>query len=208
MKKISFPIFFKFLMLSFSVFYLVFIPMLLHAGTFYQCVDKDGNEMLLNFPVEGQTCAPVGTYEEMTDSPGESKAAVSTDNKITKIMVSRNQVLVPVTIVYDGKEINVNLLMDTGATKTTIHTGISDRLYVNRYKTKKAKAGVVGGGIIDTNIITVDNLKIGPHSIPNWDIMIVPHDGYAVNFDGLLGMDVLGKLSYKIDLTKQIIIWE
>jgi hypothetical protein len=38
--------------------------------------------------------------------------------------------------------------------------------------------------------------------------VIVPHDGPAVKFDGLLGMDVLGSLSYKIDLAKQVIIWE
>jgi hypothetical protein len=51
-------------------------------------------------------------------------------------------------------------------------------------------------------------LKIGPHAIRNKNIAVVPHDGPAVKFDGLLGMDVLGRLSYKIDFAKQVIIWE
>ncbi|MFA5322940.1 MAG: retropepsin-like aspartic protease [Smithella sp.] len=199
---------FKFLTRSLVVLCLLFIPVFIDAGTFYQCVDKDGTETLLDFPVEDQTCTPIGIYEERSDSQRENKAAVPSDNKITKIVVRGNQVLIPATIVYGGKEVDVRLLMDTGATRTVIHTEISDRLYISRYKTKKAKAGVVGGGIIETNIITIDSLKIGPHSIRNWDIMVVPHEGYAVNFDGLLGMDVLGKMSYRIDLAKQVIIWE
>jgi len=199
---------FKFLTRSLVVLCLLFIPVFIHAGTFYKCVDKGGTETLLDFPVEGQTCTTIGTYEEMSDSQRGNKPAVSSNDKITKITVKGNQVLIPATIVYGGKEVDVRLLMDTGATRTTIHTEISDRLYINRYKAKKAKAGVVGGGIIETSIINIDSFKIGPHSIRNWDIMVVPHEGYAVDFDGLLGMDVLGQMSYKLDLAKQIIIWE
>ena len=54
----------------------------------------------------------------------------------------------------------------------------------------------------------MDILKIGPHTIHNKKIVIVPHEGPAVKFDGLLGMDVIGELSYKVDLAKQVLIWE
>ena len=119
-----------------------------------------------------------------------------------------NQVLVPVTLVYDNTEANVTLLMDTGASSTTIHTEVADRLYINLLKTQKIKGGVVGGGIIDAHVVKMDVIKIGPHEIRDWNIAVVNHEGYKVRFDGLLGMDVLGSLSYKLDLAKQVIVWE
>jgi Aspartyl protease len=207
MKKTSFIIDFQFLTLSLVVLSVLFIPILIYAGEFYKCNDKGGNETLSDFPVDGQTCKQIQTYEETTGTQRKSKKIVSSDDKITEIIVSRNQVLVPVTLIYDKKEVNVHLLMDTGASVTTIHTEIADRLYVNLYKAKKTKAQVVGGSIIEARIIMMD-LKIGPHTIHNKNIVIVPHDGPAVNFDGLLGMDVMGGMSYKIDLANKVIIWE
>jgi predicted aspartyl protease len=206
MKKTSFRTDFQFLTLLFVVLCTLFIPMLIYAGGFYQCHDRGGNETLSDFPVDGQTCTQIGTYEETTGA--QNKKTVSPDDKITKIIVQGNQVLIPVTLIYDKTEVNVNLLMDTGATGTTINTEIADRLYIKLYKAKKTKAQVVGGSIIEASTIMMDILKIGPHTIHNKNILIVPHDGPAVKFDGLLGMDVLGGLSYRIDLAKQVIIWE
>ena len=116
--------------------------------------------------------------------------------------------MVPVKIVHGREEANVSLLMDTGATRTAIHTETADQLYINLYNTQKAQAGVVGGGIIDVNIVALDSLQIGPHVIQNCNIAFIPHEGRAVNFDGLLGMDILSRFGYKIDLANQIIIWE
>jgi len=209
MKKTSFIIDFQFLTLSLVVLGVLFIPILIYAGEFYQCHDKGGNETLSDFPIDGQTCTQSHIYyEETTGAQRENKTTVSSDDKITKIIVRGNQVLVPVTLIYDKTEVNVHLLMDTGSTGTTIHTEIADRLYIKLYKAKKIKAQVVGGSIIETRIIMMDILKIGPHTIHNKNIVIVSHEGQAVKFDGLLGMDVLGGLSYKIDLAKQVIIWE
>jgi len=208
MKKTSFLIDFQLLTLSLVVLGVLIIPILIYAGTFYRCFDKDGNETLLDYPVEGQTCTQAGSSEEGTSTPRGNKTAVSPDEKITKIIVKGNRVLVPVTLVYGREETNVHLVLDTGATGTTIHTEIADRLYINLYKSKKAKGEVVGGGIIEASIIRMDSLKVGPHTFRNQDVFIVPHEGPAAKYDGLLGMDVLGSVSYKIDLAKQVIIWE
>ncbi|MEN6375199.1 MAG: retropepsin-like aspartic protease [Smithella sp.] len=208
MKKISFLIDFKCLTLLLVLSFVLFIPMLGYAGTFYNCIDNDGNETLSDVPVYGQTCKPMETYDETRSTQGENKNVAHQDNRITKIIVSRNQIFVPATIAYDREEVNVNLLLDTGATRTTINTEIADRLYMRLSKARKAKGQVVGGGIIEANIVKVDSFKVGPHTFHNQDIFIVPHEGRAVKFDGLLGMDVLGALSYRIDLAKQVIIWE
>ena len=208
MKKTSCLIDFQFLPLSLVVLCVLFMPMLVSAGTFYNCHDKGGNDTLSNIPIEGQTCVQKQTYEETTAVPKENNKTASPDDKITKIIIRKNQILVPVTLINDNKEVTVNLLMDTGASGTTINTETADRLYISLYKAKKTKAQVVGGSIIEASIVTMDILKIGPHTIHNKNIVIVPHDGPAVKFDGLLGLDVLGSLSYKIDFARQVIIWE
>ena len=144
----------------------------------------------------------------MSGRQSENKTAVLSDYKITKIIVRGNQVLVPAILMYGSREVSVHLLLDTGATATAIHDEIAGRLYINLYKAKKAKGEVVGGAVIEASIIRMDILKIGPHTIRNMDIFIVPYNGSSAKFDGLLGMDVLGRLSYKIDFAKQVIIWE
>lgn len=193
------------LLISFIV---LFMPILIHAGTFYKCLDKHGNETLLDFPVEDQSCIEIGSFEEMPRTQSESKAVVSKDDKITKVIVRGNQVLIPAKITYGREEANINLLMDTGASGTAIHTKIADQLYINLYKAQKAQAGIVGGGMIDASIVTVDSLQIGPHVIENCNVAFIPHEGRAVNFDGLLGMDFLGRFGYRVNLAQQIIIWE
>lgn len=208
MNKIPFSNSLQSTLLSFMLSFVLLMPALVYGGTFYKCLDKNGNETLLDFPVEDQSCIQIGSFEEMTSAQSESKPVASRDDRITKVMIKGNQVLVPATITYGREQAHVHLLMDTGASGTAIHSKIADQLYINLYKAQKAKAGIVGGGMIDASIVTVDSLQIGPHLIENCTVAFIPHEGRAVNFDGLLGMDVLGRFGYRIDLTKQIMVWE
>ncbi|MBW1752533.1 MAG: hypothetical protein JRJ46_05410, partial [Deltaproteobacteria bacterium] len=56
----------------------------------------------------------------------------------TKVVIDGNRVLVPVKLGYRGKEVEATLLLDTGATITTMHQHIADQLYITQ--TKKAEA--------------------------------------------------------------------
>lgn len=186
----------------------MFMPISTSAGTFYNCIDKAGNENLVDFPIEGQSCAQLGTFEEKKEPEKENKSEISRDERVTKIIVRGNQILVPVTLIHGRDEVNIHLLMDTGASGTTIHTEIADQLYLNLLGARKAQAEVVGGSIIEAKIFKMDSLKLGPHTFTNQDIFIVPYEGKVASFDGLLGMDLLGRISYRIDLAKQLIYWE
>ncbi len=136
------------------------------------------------------------------------ETVVSGGDEPTKVQIRGNSVLVPVTLVYGGNEVDVHLLLDTGAAATTIHTEIADQLSMNLTKARKARLQVVGGGVIEASVVKISSLTVGPHTKRNWDIVVVPHKGSAARYDGLLGMDVLRGLKYKVDFKKQVIIWE
>ena len=115
--------------------------------------------------------------------------------------------MVPATLVYGKNEVDVQFVMDTGATGTAINTDIADRLSMNLSKARKEKARVVGG-TIEVSVVRINSLTIGPHTIRDCSIAVIPQEGYTADNDGLLGMDVLGKFSHRVDLGKQVIIWE
>ena len=126
----------------------------------------------------------------------------------TKVTVIGNSVLVPVTLVSQGNEVDVQLLLDTGASGTVIHAEIADRLNVNLSTARKTRARVVGGAVIETRQVTLRRVTVGPHTRENIAVFVVPHEGPPVKYDGLLGMDVLRGLKYVVDFEKQIIIWD
>ena len=60
-----------------------------------------------------------------------------------------NQVLVPVVLGYDGKEVQVSLLLDTGASITTLNRDSIKKLQA--VPVHKGKMIVPGGKTIDAN---------------------------------------------------------
>jgi predicted aspartyl protease len=136
------------------------------------------------------------------------ETVVSGGDEPTKVEVRGNKVLVPATLAYGGYEVDVHLVLDTGATRTLIHTDIADQLSINLGKARKTQVRVVGGAVIEARMVRVNSLTVGPHTNRNWDILVVPHQGSAARYDGLLGMDVLRGLKYRVDFKRQLIIWE
>jgi clan AA aspartic protease (TIGR02281 family) len=136
------------------------------------------------------------------------ETVVSGGDEPTKVQIRGNTVLVPATLVYGGNEVDVHLVLDTGASRTTINTEIADQLSMNLSKERKAQVRVVGGAVIEARLVKMNRLTVGPHTKRNWDILVVPHKGSAAGHDGLLGMDVLRGLKYRVDFIKQVIIWE
>jgi clan AA aspartic protease (TIGR02281 family) len=129
-------------------------------------------------------------------------------NTPTKVSVIGNSVLVPVTLVSQDNQVDVHLMLDTGASGTVINPEIADRLNMNLSTARKTQGRVVGGAVIEVHQVTLRRITVGPHTRENVAVFVVPHKGPAANYDGLLGMDVLRGLKYTVDFEKQIILWE
>ncbi|MHB8136801.1 MAG: hypothetical protein ACYDGO_00260 [Smithellaceae bacterium] len=57
----------RFMSFSLLIVSMVLTSFLAEAGTFYRCVDRDGNEILTTNPIDEITCKPVSEFQEMTD---------------------------------------------------------------------------------------------------------------------------------------------
>jgi predicted aspartyl protease len=162
-------------------------------------------------PIFSESKAQNGTGEKESqkDSWRRIGSSVSeTGDDTTKITVMGGSVFVPVTLVYKSNEMDVQLLLDTGSSRTVVSTEIADRLEINPTEGRKVRVQVVGGAVIEARQVRLTSITVGPHTKKETDILILEHRGPPVKYDGLLGMDLLRGLKYNIDFEKQIITWE
>lgn len=124
----------------------------------------------------------------------------------TPVRVANNQVLVPVKMGYRGLETDVVLLLDTGANVTIIHQEVADALGM-RWP-KRATMQVVGGQRLRAGIGTLGHVMLGSLRLEDIEVGIINHQGGALPYAGLLGMNVLRRVAFKIDLKKQMITWQ
>lgn len=122
----------------------------------------------------------------------------------TKVKIYQNKVVVPVNISHAGSKKIVNLLLDTGASATVLNLNTLPNFDPSYARVTYAQ--VAGGGLIKTWLLSLNTLSFGPITFDDKNVLMIQHQG-ASKTDGLLGMDVLSKLDYKINFREQNIIW-
>jgi hypothetical protein len=127
--------------------------------------------------------------------------------QITKVKIANNQVLVPVLLKNEGETVRIVLVLDTGATRTSIHEGIASRLRVDLRSAKVSQSEVADGRMIRSRSATIDALCVGPFTMADPEVDLIPYKGTEGLHDGLLGMDFLSKHRYQIDMEHELIRW-
>lgn len=123
----------------------------------------------------------------------------------TRVVVKGNRVLVPVRIGHGGREIEVWLLLDTGASITTIDRAALKELPIA--SSGKAKLLVPGGETIEAEIVRLGHVKVGPHERRGVEAAVIDHRGPPLDYQGLLGMDFLKDVDYRLDMKRRLIRW-
>lgn len=206
----------------------LFSPLELH-GEFYRYIDESGGfhfvDELSKVPLKYRDTMRV--YKEKGDPSPEDESALilkkesekltseSTEalsgaeyrpNQETRVIISGNQILVPVTVGYGGYEMETLLLLDTGASIVTLHRDLADQLSI--MDAGSAEAMVAGGRMIQTEMVRLDYVKVGSVEAADMDANIIEHEGPPVNYQGFLGMNFLRNFEYSIDFDRQVIRWK
>jgi hypothetical protein len=118
---------------------------------------------------------------------------------IVPVMIIRNSIIVPVTL---NRTLSANLLLDTGASMTMISRRIATALAL--YATSSRQFSGVGGNVT-AQIARVDSLKVGDAEVNGMPVSI--HDlSQTPAFEGLLGMDFLGRFQVSVDTAKRVLV--
>jgi predicted aspartyl protease len=157
-----------------------------------------------------QTEIQLKEMRELEEAETKRSAEIERQNLLkateTPVTITRNTVLVPVTFTNAGVEVAARLVMDTGASHTTIHRSIADQLnIITLYKTQSR---VAGGGVVHTELGKVDSMQVGPIEARGMTVCIIFVEGPAPSYDGLLGMDFLSQVEYSIDYENQVVRWK
>ncbi len=196
------------------------------AAEFYRYTDKDGQVYFVDDPrhIPDSQLGTVQVYQDETrdtagaddrDRPDEAAAATegewsgqapaSSNALESPVIVRGNRVLVPVVIGHSGRKVEANLLFDTGASLTILHASVARQVMLAGMETREAV--VAGGSRVPIRMAEVDYLQVGPYKIPKAQVAIIRHQGPAQGHQGLLGMNILRNLDYKLDVNRGVIVW-
>lgn len=142
-------------------------------------------------------------YDELLERIAEEEEL---EEYQTPVIIEKNRILVPVDVSLGARTVSLDLLLDTGATRTVFHRRALDELDLPNGKSYKAR--VAGGGIVNSKKIQFRKIKVGPFEISKAKAMVINLEGRKVPFDGMLGMDFLKHHPYQIDFENKLIVWE
>ncbi len=142
--------------------------------------------------------------KEEPQSMKEEEGVSGSKEGMTKVSINGNHVLVPVKLKYGLRETTAMLVLDTGAELTVIHKEIADRLRLRSYR--KGAVKVAGGKKVPVTVVKMTSVQVGPNAKSEMDVLVLSPEG-KLHYEGLLGMNFLKDLDYRIDFENQIIYW-
>ena len=163
----------------------------------FQYTDKDGTVVMVDD--EGKVPKQ---YRKKAN-----RSTASANEQYTGVTVRGNKVIVPVTVSYQSETVQARMLLDTGASITTISPNLASRLGIRPENTRRGYARVADGSIIHSFNTVVDYLQVGPKVKLSVDVAVLPMNGPSMGFDGLLGMNFLSDFRYHINMGSQTIEW-
>jgi clan AA aspartic protease (TIGR02281 family) len=165
-------------------------------GSVYQYVDSSGMIVMV---------------DDLEKVPEKYRAKMKTSSgtygrQRTAVKVQNNQIWVPVTLAHNGRTVTASLLLDTGATNTSISPALARRLGVQSAETISGKATLADGRMVQTAHVVVDTVSVGPKAKRDLNVQIMPRAGDEET--GLLGMNFLGEFPHIIEAKAGIIRWQ
>lgn len=164
----------------------------------FQYTDKNGTVVM----VDDEGKIPSQYRKKVKNSRSSSGG-----DRYTGVTVRGNKVLVPVTLSFRNETIQARMLLDTGASVTTISPQLASRLGIRPEHTSRSVGRVADGSFITAYNTVVDYMQVGPKTKHSVEVAVLPMNGPSMGFDGLLGMNFLGDFRYHVNMGSQTIEW-
>ena len=130
----------------------------------------------------------------LTSSTSAPRGAV-----IVPVLLAGRAAIVPVIF---NQSLRGNLMLDTGATNTVISRRLAGRLSLHPLGTRTFQTV---GGPISIGLSRLQSLKVGEAEVN--DLTVAIHDfSPDPRFEGLLGMDFLGRYLVGLDAQRQVLV--
>jgi hypothetical protein len=176
----------------------------------YKYEDKNG----LTFWVNDISKVP-DEFKKQATQNNESliKSTSYTENKreekapyTTKININNNQIIVPVTFRNKGRKVKAKMILDTGASVTTLYPGLASKLRLKRNKLARIRTISANGAKTDSLLTKVDYIEVDDKILANAEVVVMPTHS-NIGADGLLGNSYLRFFNFTIDYEKQLLRW-
>jgi predicted aspartyl protease len=124
---------------------------------------------------------------------------------VTPVLIKNNRAYVQATIGYGVLETELLLVIDTGASVTTLFRPAVERIFMRGLN--RTTGRTTSGDVLSVELATVDFIEVGPYRKERLQAGIVDVGGQSVDYDGLLGMNFLRGLDFNIDFDRGVIVW-
>ena len=168
------------------------------AVEFYQYTDTDG---VIHF-VDSRAKIP-RRYQDRVIVRKDLPAARQT----TRVVIADNQIRVPVSFKNGDKTVQAILLLDTGASITSITEELAARLNIDIESARLVSMGVADGRMINIHVTKVDEVAVGDRMKSPLEVGVLPPFASRELHDGYLGLDFLSGFQYQIDVENSLIRW-
>lgn len=169
---------------------------------------KIGQSKLLVFIIF-LTVAAVATASESIDKQkpiDEQKLLLEPPPASVRISIVNNQVIVPVKFWNKGRIISARMILDTGASITTIYSQLASELNLGKNELRRVKTTSANGSTTEALLTKVDMIEVGDKSQSEAAVIYLPTRS-EIGVDGLLGNSFLRFYNFTVDYNNRLLRW-